>query len=247
MTAALADGNNTPTGIDLHKLHHFPLTKIRAGWLNAGARVAFDAIAATAVNQQAVVLRGTSRSGKPWEAHLSLDEVWRADLDGNGTQDYVFVSVGPYVNGRTTPTFSLSILLMDPDGLPVPFFTVLYHGENGDGIRHLVDLDHDGRAELVVATYDEITSDPNVGPFCSGHWTSQLYRFRDFGAEEIRGARGGINFPLIHDWTDRGKCPDWKSRSPASSRRFSTNTEPARKTSSKPPSARQTPTVASSP
>jgi hypothetical protein len=48
-----------------------------------------------------------------------------------------------------------------------------------------------------------------VGAFCSGHWTNQLYRFKDFAAEEIRGRFGGINFPLIHDWTYRGtECAD---------------------------------------
>ena len=132
-----------------------------------------------------------------------LDEVWRADLDGNGTQDYVFFGVGPYFNGRMTPVFSLSILLMDTQGLPVPFFTVVYHGENGAGIKHVVDLDRDGRAELLISTYDENPSDTHVGPFCSGHWTNQLYRFTNYGVEEIRGTIGGRNFPFVHDWTYR--------------------------------------------
>ncbi len=210
MTAAFANFLDAPTGIDLAKLHHFPLTKIRSGRMKAGTRVSFDAITATApAGRREVLPRGTGRSGKKWEANIAdLDEVWRADLDGNGTQDYVFFSVGPYGNGRMAPSFSLSILLMDPEGLPVPFFTVVYHGENGDGIRHLVDLERDGHAELPIATYDEIPSDPHVEAFRSGHWTSQLYRFRNFGAEEIRGPMGGINFPLIHDWTDRGECPE---------------------------------------
>jgi hypothetical protein len=93
---------------------------------------------------------------------------------------------------------------MDHDGLPVPFFTVVYHGENGAGIKYFVDLNHDRHAELLISTYDEITSDALVGPFCSGHWSNQLYRFQDFGAEEIRGTMGGITFPFIHDWTYRG-------------------------------------------
>jgi hypothetical protein len=157
-----------------------------------------------------VQLRGTGNLGKRWEVHISgLDEVWRADLDGNGTQDYVLFAAGPYFNGRTTPLYSLSILLMDQEGMPSPFFTALYHGENGDGIKHLVDLNHDGHAELLISTYDEVASDAHVGPFCSGHWTNQLYRFKDSGAEEIRGTIGGITFPLIHAWSYRGtECPD---------------------------------------
>ena len=150
-------------------------------------------------------MRGVGKSGKRWEAHIfDLDEVWRADLDGNGTQDYVFFGSGPYLNGRTTPPYSISILLMDREGVPVPFFATMYHGENGVAIKHLVDLNHDGHAELLIGSYDENVSDPRVGAFCSGHWTTQLYRFKDFGAEEIRGTMGGISFPFVRDWTYRG-------------------------------------------
>ena len=205
--AVSGNWNDTATGIDLNKLPHFPLTKIRSGWLKDGSRVKFDAISAIATSggERDVQLRGVGKSGKRWEAHLlSLDEVWRADLDGNGTQDYVFFAGGPYFNGRMTPLFSLSILLMDREGMPVPFFTVVYHGENGDGIKHLVDLNRDGYAELLISTYDEDASDAHVGPFCSGHWVNQLYRFKDFGVEEIRGTIGGFTFPLIHNWSYRG-------------------------------------------
>jgi hypothetical protein len=121
------------------------------------------------------------------------------------TETALRIMSGPYFNGRTTPLFSLSILLMDRDQLPVPFFTVVWKGENGDGIRHLVDLNHDGHAELLISTYDEFPSDPRVGPFCSGHWVTQLYGFRDLGAEEIRGAYGPITFPLAHNWTYGGR------------------------------------------
>jgi hypothetical protein len=214
LVAASGNWDDTSTGIDLNKLQHFPLTKIRSGWLKSGSRVIFDAISATAANgyEREVQLRGMGKTGKRWEVHLSgLDEVWRADLDGNGTQDYVLFASGPYFNGRKTPLFSLSILLMDRDGMPTPFFTVVYRGENGQGIKHLVDLNRDGRAELLISTYDEIASDPHVGVFCSGHWTNQLYEFRDFGVEEIRGTVGGITFPLIHDWSYWGpganQCP----------------------------------------
>lgn len=203
--------NDTSTGIDLDKLRPFPLSKIRSGHLKSGARVSFDGISAVAArgDMYGVQIRGKGKSGKRWEAHLSfLDEVWRGDLDGNGTQDYVFFSGGPYFNGATTPLYSLSILLMDREGMPVPFFTVLDHGENGEGIRHLVDLAGDGHAELLIRSYDEDQSDPHVGAFCSGHWISQLFRFRNLGAEEIRGTVGGIKFPLVHDWTYRGsECP----------------------------------------
>jgi hypothetical protein len=207
LSALLGNWNDTSTGINLAKLPRFPLTKVRSGWLQAAARVKFESISALSESgdEREVQLRGAGKSGKRWEAHLfGLDEVWRADLDGNGTQDYILFTGGPYFNGRTTPLFSLSILLMDAEGMPTPFFTVVYHGENGDGIKHLVDMNHDGHAELLIAMYDENPSDPRMGAFSSGHWTNQLYRFKDLGAEEIRGTIGGITFPFVHSWTYAG-------------------------------------------
>ncbi len=109
-----------------------------------------------------------------------FDEVRRGDLDKNGTQDYVIFGPGPYGNGRTAPSFSLTILLMDDDALPVPFFTAIYHRENGLGLKHLVDLDHDGRGELLISTYDELVN---------------------FGADEFRETLGGIRFPFVKNWT----------------------------------------------
>ncbi len=200
---AFANPNDTSTGIDLDKLPHFPLTKIRSGRMKSGTRLTFDSMSAVA-SERDVRLSGAGKSGKRWEVHIfGLDEVWRGDLDGNGTQDYVLFGLGPYGNGRTAPSFSLSILLMDSGGMPVPFFTVVYKGENGDGIKHLLDLNHDRHAELLISDYDELPSNAYVGPFCSGHWLSQLYRFVDLGAEEVRGTVAGIRFPFIHSWRDR--------------------------------------------
>ena len=188
----------------------------------------FDAISATAGNRDAreARLRGVGKSGKQWEAHIfGLDEVWRADMDGNGTQDYVLFAAGPYFNGRTTPLFSLSILLMAPDGLPVPFFTVVYHGENGAGIKHLVDLSHDGHSELLIGTYDEIASDPLVGPFCSGHW-NPTRRHPRCGCRRTGSPRSRSSPPPPHR---QSSCSTTRSRRlPRRCRPGSTSSNPAR-------------------
>jgi len=175
--------------------------------LKDGSSISFDGIAAHAIltDERGVRLSGAGRSGRRWQADLCcLNEVWRGDLDGNGVPDYVFFSGGPYGNGRTAPLFSLSILSMDADRMPAPFFTTVYKGENGDGIRHLVDLSNDGRAEILISSYDEGESDDRVGAFCSGHWVNQLYRFNDLGVEEMSGTFSGITFPMIHNWSYRG-------------------------------------------
>jgi hypothetical protein len=218
---AFCNWNDTSTGIDLNKLPQFPLSLIAKRILTKFGRTNFSGIT-VADTPEEVRVSGRAKSGKAWEAHLCStcdEEVWRGDLDGNGTQDYIFFGVGPFSNGRTAPLYSLNILLMDEQGLPVPFFTVVYHGENGDGVKHLVDLDHDGRAELLISTYDEIGSDPRVEPMCSGHWTTQVYQFRNLSAEEFTGTMGGFRFPFIHNWTYRGTvCSDleklWSERPP---------------------------------
>ncbi|MBZ5602993.1 MAG: hypothetical protein LAO79_11860 [Acidobacteriia bacterium] len=200
---AFANWNDTATGINFDALPHLRLTKLRSGFLKDGERATFDRITATAAsgNQRGVVLRGIGKSGRHWEIHtFNLDEVYRGDLDANGTPDYVFFGGGPYFNGRMTPLFSLSILMMDRDGMPVPFFTVVYTGENGDGIKHILDLNRDGHAQVLISMYDEIPSDPKA-QFCSGHWTNQVYQFTNLAAQEVRGTIGGIQFPLVHNWS----------------------------------------------
>ena len=208
--AVLANWNDTSTGIDLDKLPGFPLTKIRSTVLNRGERATFDGIVAIPDFRPAwptVHISGRGKSGKRWEAHTCLNcfaQAWRADLDGNGVPDYVFSGQGPYFNGRVTPLYSLTILLMDQEKLPVPYFTPLYFD---DGIKRFVDLGNDKRPEFLISRYDENVSDPFVGPFCSGHWVTQLYRFQAAEVSEFRGTLGGIAFPFIHDWTLRGPGP----------------------------------------
>lgn len=201
---ATANWNDTSTGVDLDKLPHFPLTKVRSGFLQAVSRATFDGMTAVATaDPREVRLTGRGKSGKRWEAHFCcLDEVWRADLDGDGTQDYIFWGGGPLFNGRVTPLTSLSILMMDSQGLPVPFFTLTYDEDVQSALKHFVDLKRDGRAELLISSYDENVSDPRAyASFCSGHWVTQLYGFNALSVEEIRGTLGALTLPLIHDWT----------------------------------------------
>ena len=196
--AAQANWDDTPTGIDLNKLPHPALTRVRAGLLKAGERITFDGISATARE-----LQGKGKSGTPWTVRLCdgcFDEVWRADLDGNGTLDYMILGANPYGRGqRTDAPYALSFLLMDSGGMPVPFFTTIYHREPQ---KHLITVD--GQIRLVVSAYDELPSNPLVGPYCSGHWVTQIYRFSNTAVEEVRGTVAGRRFPLVHNWTYDG-------------------------------------------
>lgn len=192
---------DSTTGLDLKTLPRFALKKIYAGTLRdpkpavlPGFRIDHNVTASRSSR-----VTGAGKSGRTWEARFCcIEDIWAGDLDGNGETDYVFHAVGPYFNGRTTPTSSLSLLLMDEDRMPVPFFTVIYHHDQA--MLRIVDTDRDGRAEILISSYDEARSDPHAQGFCSGHWVHQLYRFENQRAVKVVGT----GFPLIHGWTDPG-------------------------------------------
>ena len=199
-----AGTGDTSTGIDLAKLGHPFLTKIRAGALHSGDQASFDEVTVTATASE-TILGGKGKSGRAWTVHMCAScfgEVWRADLDGNGTLDYAIFGAGPYGEARNSPPYSLSFLLMDAGGMPVPFFSIVYRGENGDGIRHLVKLD--GQTGVLVSRYDEIPSDARVDAYCSGHWVTQFYKFAASAAEEVRGMVAGMRFPFVRNWAYGG-------------------------------------------
>jgi len=156
LASALANWNDTSTGIDLKTFQHPKLTKVRAGTLIPDQRIKFAGIEAVMTQDgpgwPEVTIRGRGKSGMTWTVRLCgacFNEVWRADLDGNGKQDYVIFGAGPCHNGRTTPLSSMSFLVMDSDGMPVPFFTVIYHGEGA--INNLIQVD--GKAHLLISRY----------------------------------------------------------------------------------------------
>jgi len=205
--AAWANWTDTSTGIDLASLPAFPLTKVRSGLLKEGEQVRFGGLVAkksppAGSTADEVILRGNGKSGKPWTVHFfwgAFAQVYRGDLDGNGTQDYV-VFGGGIGNGRLFPLWTMTVLLMDRQGLPVPFEYALY---DELGPRHVVDILHDGRAQLVLSDYDENSWDSNL---CSGRWISNLYEAADLDWGKVRRSAAGLIFPLVHRWTYGPNC-----------------------------------------
>jgi hypothetical protein len=203
---AWANWNDTSTGIHFTSLPAFPLTKVHSGMLRDGTRAQFDGLLAEAIDHAGdVLLRGTGKSGRTWSARfwlVALDQVYRGDLDGNGTQDYVVFGASG-ANGRLAPPRWMIVLLMDKSGLPVPFEAGLY---DELGPRHVVDALHDGRAQLVVSDYDEGAWDKEAGAFCSGHWLTDLYEESGLGWREFHGGAAGLSFPFLHRWTYGPAC-----------------------------------------
>lgn len=209
--AAWANWNDTSTGIDLTKLPAFPLAKVRSGLLKDGEQVRFDGLSATmsgplgGLTVDEVILRGTAKSGKAWAAYFgwsAFNQVFRGDLDGNGTQDYVIIG-GAIGNGRRAPPGWITVLLMDERGLPSPYEAPLY---DELGPRHVVDERHDGRAQLALSSYDEDPWDGRAPPFCSGRWTTRLYEASNLDWVETAGTAQGPTFPFIHRWTYGPNC-----------------------------------------
>jgi len=207
--AAWANWNDTSTGIDLTQLPAFPLTKVRSGWLRDREQVRFDGLTATMIGPTGAVgevsLQGASRSGKRWTTHfrwIAFDHVYRGDPDANGTQDYiVFGSTGNTL--RRTPPRGAIVLLLDRQGLPVPFSAGLY---DELGPEHVVDLNHNGRAGLLVSTPDEEPWDNRSGFGCSGHWVTDVYEAADLNWREFKGPVAGLTFPFVLGWTDGPQC-----------------------------------------
>ena len=205
----LANWNDASRGIDPDRMRPFPLTPIRAGLLREGQSARFDGLVAQDEGGE-VIVRGRTVSGKSWVAHFgeaAFDRVYRNDLDGNGRQDYVVYGLFPFSNGRIAPSSFLTLLMMDPGGLPTPFATSVYDTHPEQGPRLLFDLRQDGRAQLLLSSYDEDMWDGRVEVFCSGHWIHQLLEPKGLRWAEFRGNVAGWTFPLVHRWSYWPKCP----------------------------------------
>jgi hypothetical protein len=208
---AWANWNDTSAGIDLASLPAFPLAKVRSGLLKDNAPVRFDGLMARMVGRDngpvpsEVILQGTAKSGKRRVAHfgwLAFDEVYRGDLDGNGTQDYVVIGATGFML-RTTPPRSLIVLLMDRQGLPVPFEAGLHDVQ---GSKHVVDVLHNGHAQLAVSIPDENPWDNEAGGGCSGRWVTDLYEAVDLNWRGFHGSAAEVTFPFVLGWTDGPRC-----------------------------------------
>lgn len=105
-----------------------------------------------------VLIRGNDDRNRTWSAALDTEggvgftDVWRSDFDGNGRLDYLFAAYFPQ-NGRCVDRITLTFLLFDAAGRPVPWIV-----ETRMPVSHrtpsvpaiFADLNRNGRPELVV-------------------------------------------------------------------------------------------------
>lgn len=164
-----------------------------------------------------LLVTGADRGGAAWGvrpgdfAHRS--RFYSADLDRDGTRDLILVF--PTGGVGLAPTSHLLAVTFDDRGRPVPFEADGYFDEDGRGPSDLVDLDGDGRAELVYMNFD------------GGYWITNLYEAEGGRWRRIEGRHGARAYPLYTRFTRRPNrrpvnprpgrrpfAPDLSTRSP---------------------------------
>ena len=92
---------------------------------------------------------GKDNSNNPWKVEIEIKlggcMLWRADLDRDGQEDLIVLTSDATSSGESI----LTLLLIDNLGRPTPWQAVGHYEEATQGLANLVDLDRNGRAELL--------------------------------------------------------------------------------------------------
>jgi hypothetical protein len=177
-------------------------------------------------NGDRILFQGHDDDAKRWRAVLPVAQglgyttVWQADFDHNSRQD-LMIAAYFHQDGRCIDEVTLSFLLFDDHGRPIPWLTrtrMPYSHKFNSVPAIFTDLNHDGRAELVVT--DCAYGDPqSLGEDRS---ITGIYEAKDAMWNLIRPThlapyvalvrqsyrlRSGVDrllTPIPADWTDQG-------------------------------------------
>lgn len=140
-----------------------------------------------------LLINGRDRAGLEWsfEGHWDFfgGGFYTADLDNNGTLDLIFASNTSGVGW--SPSMHIVTLMFDHHGRPVPCEMDGYFEIDKNGVKDLVDIDGDGRAELIRQAYDD------------GYWITSLYEARESRWHLVKGTHGQRSFPLYTRFTNK--------------------------------------------
>ncbi len=135
---------------------------------------------------------GTDLAGKIWTvtaAQAMGGDLYSADLDHNGTTDVIYAS---FTGGNgLAPPMHLLTLMFDSIGRPVPSEMDGYFETDEHGLKDLLDLDGDGRAELLRQSFDD------------GYWITSLYEAQEARWHIVHGRHAGKQYPMYSRFTYR--------------------------------------------
>jgi hypothetical protein len=141
-----------------------------------------------------LTLSGKDKQGKDWIVYVGSKgglggDFFTADLDKNGLRDFIFLF---YTGGNgLAPTAHIFTVTFDATGRPVPFEADGYFDWDKKMLTDLVDMNGDGKAELVYMNFDD------------GYWITNLYKASAGRWELVKGQLGKRSFPLYTRFTNR--------------------------------------------
>lgn len=164
-----------------------------------------------------LLITGHDKHKQPWSVQIGFpaysSRFYEADLDRNGIRDAVIVF--PTGGNGLAPTSHILTITFDENGRPVTFEADGYFQEANGKIFDLVDLNRNGRAELIYMNFDE------------GYWITSIYEVTNARWQRVEGRHANRTYPLYTRFTfkenhkptvpKRGRhpvTPDLSNRSP---------------------------------
>ena len=147
---------------------------------------------------------GKDSAARPWTVTASGcmgGALYTADLDHNGTTDIIYAS---YTGGNGwAPPAHVLTLLFEENGRPVVSEMDGYFETDTRGLKDLLDLDGNGKAELLRQSFDD------------GYWITSLYEAEDAHWRLVKGQHAARQYPLYTRFTNR---PNRQPTAPAPGR-----------------------------
>lgn len=146
-------------------------------------------------NDDILIISGKDKRGRDWSVQPPVSAVddacrfYEADLDRNGIHDAVLIF--PTGGNGLAPTNHILTITFDEQGRPVTFEADGYFQESDGKIFDLVDLDRNGRADLIYMNFSD------------GYWITNIYEIRNARWRRISGRHGNRSYPLYTRFTIR--------------------------------------------
>ena len=145
-----------------------------------------------------IEISSRDRSGRQWSmvspSH-ACHEIWVRDFDRNGQLDALVSGYSGAAGIR--PETVHYFVLRDSLGQPIPWRVYTYGLFEDEGRTDLLDLNKDGRLEVLVASYGNSDVDEY------NYWTYELYEARNGLWHLVQGQHGPVSYPVYSKFTFR--------------------------------------------